>query len=112
MIIRVWTPSLGAPGASCFRPRGEGYWTEILLGIQARTSCFVSPSARVWPYRLLLSIANNIQVLAIIRRIKIFVLNEPLAAQAHRLDEAAQGVPKPACELQGMKLSDRHPGCA
>ena len=49
---------------------------------QARTACFVSPSARVWPYRLLLSNANNNHVLAIIRRIKIFVLNEPLAAQA------------------------------
>jgi hypothetical protein len=43
---------------------------------------------------LLLSNANNNHVLAIIRRIKDFVLNEPLATQAHRLDEAAQSVPK------------------
>ena len=36
-------------------------------------------------YPLLLSNANNNHVLAIIRRIKIFVLNEPLAAQAPSL---------------------------
>jgi hypothetical protein len=47
-----------------------------------------------YPYALLLSKANKNQVLAIIRRIKIFVLNEPLAAQAHRLDEVPHGVPK------------------
>jgi hypothetical protein len=79
-----------------FRPRGEGYWTEILLGIvkHERRASFGPP--RGYRYRLPLSNANNYHVLAIIRRIKIFVLNEPLAAQAHRLEEAAQGVSK-AC---------------
>jgi hypothetical protein len=97
-----------SPRASCFRPRGEGYWTEILLGIvqhEPRAS-FYSP--RGYRYALLLSNANKNYVLAIIRRIEIFVLNEPLAAQAMRL---AQVYLKPVAELQGMKLSGRHPGC-
>jgi hypothetical protein len=78
-------PPWERPELHVFVREGRGYWTENLLGIQARTACFVSPSARAWPYRLLLSNANNNQVLAIIRRIKIFVLNEPLAAQAPSL---------------------------
>jgi hypothetical protein len=60
-----------------FRPRGEGYWTEIRLGIvqHERRASFYSP--RGYRYALLLSKANKNHVLAIIRRIKIFVLNEP-----------------------------------
>ena len=56
-------------------------------------------------YPLLLSNANKHQVLVVIRRIKIFVLNEPLAVQAHRLDEAAQGVPK---TIQNTSCHEAH----
>ena len=52
------------------------------------------------------SLRNKNQVLAIVREIKIFVLNEPLAAQAHRLEEAAQGVSKNLlASFMVMKLS-------
>ena len=78
-----------------------GYWTEILLGIvqHERRASFYSP--RGYRYALRLSKANKNQVLAIIREIKIFVLNEPLAAQAHRLEEAAEGVSKTCWQVLG-----------
>jgi hypothetical protein len=65
-----------------FSSAGEGYWTEIRLGIVQHEwrASFYSP--RGYRYPLLLSKANKNHVLAIIRRIKIFVLNEPLAPQA------------------------------
>jgi hypothetical protein len=72
-----------------FRPARGGYWIEILLGIvkHQRRASFSHP--RGYGDRLPLSNANNNHVLAIIRRISIFVLNEPLAAHSHRLDEDA-----------------------
>jgi hypothetical protein len=105
-------PGALTPGASCFRPPGEGYWTEILLGIvqHERRASFYPP--RGYRYRLLLSNANKNHVLAIIRRIKIFVLNEPLVAQAIAQMRLPKVYLKPVGELQGMKLSGRHPGCA
>jgi hypothetical protein len=60
-------------------------------------------------YRLLLSNANNNHVLVIIRGIKILVLNEPLAAQAHRLDEAAQGVSKTCLRASGYEAIGQAP---
>jgi hypothetical protein len=82
-----------------------GYGTEIRLGIvqHERRASVYSPCG--YRYALRLSKAKKNQVLAIIWRIKIFVLTEPLAAQAHRLDEAPQGIPKTVAV--GTAIADR-----
>ncbi len=93
-----------------FRPRGEGYWTEILLGIvkHERRASFRPP--RGYGLTAFSSLTLTIiTYLRSIRRIKIFVLNEPLAAQAHRLDEAAQGVSKTCLRASGYEAIGHAP---